>query len=126
MTTCASRSAFNPRVTLARRPAGATGPILVGLRNAERGAPESERYPQCEGTKKEMRMTENRERNWSQSPQREQASKPGQRSHEEHERDRASHSDQSHQDNSRGDRNPGNFRNDRERASEAGRKGGQR
>ena len=74
----------------------------------------------------EMRMTENRERNWSQSPKEESASKPGKRSYEQHERDRASHSDQSHQDNARGDRNPGNFRNDRERASEAGRKGGQR
>jgi hypothetical protein len=55
------------------------------------------------------------------SPKPETASKPGKRPFEEHERDRASHSDQSHQDNARGDRNPGNFQN-----REAGRKGGER
>lgn len=60
------------------------------------------------------------------SPKPESASKPGKRPHEERERDRASQIDQSHQDNARGDRNPGNFRNDPERASEAGRKGGER
>ena len=60
------------------------------------------------------------------SPKPESASKPGKRAYEERERDRASQVDQSHQDNARGDRNPGNFQNDRERASEAGRKGGQR
>ena len=60
------------------------------------------------------------------SPKPESASKPGKRAYEERERDRASQIDQSHQDNARGDRNPGNFQNDRERASEAGRKGGQR
>jgi general stress protein YciG len=69
-------------------------------------------------------MAENR--NQQNSPKPESASKPGKRAYEEHERDRASQIDKSHQDNSRGDRNPGNFRNDRERASEAGRKGGQR
>jgi general stress protein YciG len=60
------------------------------------------------------------------SPKPESASKPGKRSYEERERDRASQIDQSHQDNARGDRNPGNFQNDRDRFSEAGRKGGQR
>lgn len=60
------------------------------------------------------------------SPKPESASKPGKHAYEERERERASQIDKSHQDNSRGDRNPGNFRNDPERASEAGRKGGQR
>jgi general stress protein YciG len=68
-------------------------------------------------------MAENRNQ---QSPKPESASKPGKQAYEERERDRASQIDQSHQDNARGDRNPGNFQNDRERASEAGRKGGQR
>ena len=69
-------------------------------------------------------MAENR--NQQHSPKPESASKPGKRANEERERDRASQIDQSRQDNARGDRNPGNFQNDRERASEAGRKGGQR
>lgn len=73
----------------------------------------------------EMRMPENKNRNWPDSAKPESASKPGKRAFEERERDRASHVDQSHQDNARGDRNPGNFRNEPERASEAGRKGGQ-
>jgi general stress protein YciG len=68
-------------------------------------------------------MAENR--NQQHAPKPESASRPGKRA-EERERDRASQIDQSHQDNARGDRNPGNFQNDRERASEAGRKGGQR
>jgi general stress protein YciG len=67
-------------------------------------------------------MAENR----NQTPKPEPASKPEKRSYEQRERERASQVDQSHQDNGRGDRNPGNFQNDRERASEAGRKGGQR
>jgi general stress protein YciG len=75
-------------------------------------------------------MAENRNQhdNWSRDQQGakpESASKPGKRAYEERERDRASQIDKSHQDNARGNRNPGNFRNDRERASEAGRKGGQ-
>ena len=74
-------------------------------------------------------MAENR--NQQHSPKPESASKPGKRAYEEHERDRASQIDQSHQDNARGDRNPGKFqsatfRDKGERASEAGRKGGQR
>ena len=69
-------------------------------------------------------MAENR--NQQHSPKPESASKPGKRANEERERDRASQIDQSRQDNARGDRNPGNFQNDRERASEAGRTGGQR
>jgi general stress protein YciG len=69
-------------------------------------------------------MAENR--NQQHTPKPESASKPGKQAYEERERDRASQIDQSHQDNARGDRNPGNFQNDRERASEAGRKGGQR
>jgi general stress protein YciG len=69
----------------------------------------------------EMRMAENKN-----SPKPESTSKPGKHAYEERERDRASEIDKSHQDNARGDRNPGNFRNDPERASEAGRKGGQR
>jgi general stress protein YciG len=76
-------------------------------------------------------MAENRNQhdNWSRDQQGakpESASKPGKRAYEERERDRASQIDKSHQDNARGDRNPGNFRNDPERASEAERKGGQR
>jgi general stress protein YciG len=54
------------------------------------------------------------------APKPESASKPGKHAFEERERDRASQVDQSHQDNARGERNPGNFQNDRERASEAG------
>ena len=69
-------------------------------------------------------MAENR--NQQHAPKPESASRPGKRAFEERERDRASQIDQSHQDNARGDRNPGNFQNDRERGSEAGRKGGQR
>jgi len=69
-------------------------------------------------------MAENR--NQQHAPKPESASKPGKHGYEERERDRANQIDQSHQDNARGDRNPGNFQNDRERASEAGRKGGQR
>ena len=65
-------------------------------------------------------MAENRNQ---QSPKPESASKPAKRAYEEHERERASNMDQ---DNARGERNAGNFQNDRERASEAGRKGGQR
>lgn len=60
------------------------------------------------------------------SPKPESASKPGKRAEEDRERDRASQIEHAHHDNARGDRNPGNFQNDRERASEAGRKGGQR
>ena len=70
-------------------------------------------------------MAEN-QKHQQQAPKPESASKPGKHGYEERERDRASQSDQSHQDNARGDRNPGNFQNDRERASEAGRKGGER
>jgi general stress protein YciG len=74
-------------------------------------------------------MAENRNQHdtWSRDQQGarpESASKPGKHAYEE--RDRASQIDKSHQDNARGDRNPGNFRNDPERASEAGRKGSQR
>jgi general stress protein YciG len=69
----------------------------------------------------EMRMAENKN-----SPKPESAGKPSKHAYEERERDRASQIDKSHQDNARGDRNPGNFRNDPHRASEAGRKGGQR
>jgi uncharacterized protein len=71
-------------------------------------------------------MGENKNRNWSESQKPESASKGGKRPYEERERDRASEMDQSHEGQSRGNRNPGNFRNDRERASEAGRKGGER
>lgn len=76
-------------------------------------------------------MADNRNQggNWrpdQQGAKPESASKPGKHAYEERERDRASQIDKSHQDNARGDRNPGNFQNDRERASEAGRKGGQR
>ena len=53
-------------------------------------------------------------------------SKPAKRAYEERERERASPAEQSQQDNARADRNPGNFREDRERASQAGRKGGER
>jgi general stress protein YciG len=60
------------------------------------------------------------------SPKPEQHSKPAKHAFEERERERASQADKSHQDNARGDRNPGNFQNDRERASQAGRKGGER
>lgn len=71
-------------------------------------------------------MAENKNRNWSDSPKPESATKPGKQAYEERERERASQADQSHQENARGDRNPGNFRNDPERASEAGRTGGRR
>ena len=69
-------------------------------------------------------MGENKNRNWSESPKPESASKSGKRPYEERERDRASEMDQSHEGQPRGNRNP--FRNDREGASEAGRKGGGR
>ena len=74
-------------------------------------------------------MGENKNRNWSEPQKPESASKGGKRPHEEHGReeqgrDRASEMDQSRDDQSRGIRNP--FRNERERASEAGRKGGGR
>jgi general stress protein YciG len=75
-------------------------------------------------TQGELRMAENPKQQHAPKP--ESASKPGKHAYEERERERASQVDQSHQDNARGDRNPGNFQNDRERASEAGRKGGQR
>ena len=71
-------------------------------------------------------MAENKHPHGMNSPRPESASKPAKHAYEQNERDRASQADQSHQDNARGDRNPGSFRNDRERASEAGRKGGQR
>jgi general stress protein YciG len=69
-------------------------------------------------------MGENKNRNWSESQKPESASKGGKRPNEERERDRASEMDQSHEGQSRGNRNP--FRNDRERASQAGREGGGR
>ena len=74
-------------------------------------------------------MGENKNRNWSETQKPESASKGGKRPHEERGReeqgrDRASEMDQSHEGQSRGNRNP--FRDERERASEAGRKGGGR
>ncbi|HET6160378.1 MAG TPA: KGG domain-containing protein [Dongiaceae bacterium] len=67
-------------------------------------------------------MNENRK----QAPKPESASKPDKHAYEDREMERLKRTNKSHQDNARGDRNPGNFQNDRERASQAGRKGGER
>lgn len=62
----------------------------------------------------------------------ESASNPQKHGFEQWEREHASQIDKSKQDdthgdrNARGDRNPGNFQKDRDKASDAGRKGGQR
>jgi general stress protein YciG len=82
--------------------------------------------PRRQGTFKEIDKEIDMAENRNQTPKPESASKRDKRSYEQRERERASQVDQSHQDNARGDRNPGNSQNDRERASEAGRKGGQR